>query len=252
MARKRSFSDNDSGNTMVLDSGNMLDQHQHQQQASQQKRCCGTAQNPAPGELKSDEVATYLHNLSAHLSSSQLEHASTVLSTEGWQVRTLPQNLHMLSRFCVEYMHLESKVCCNKDAGAYQIGPRLPASSTAVAAGAEHGASAMLHATVRAPANGTNINRTPLETTTTTRKLTSSCHALHLSRQAFAELNILLSSCLSSRALPDQLLRSYSRFTLQPRAELWGRYSTYAAAKANLSPQELQLLRFLLEWVLAL
>jgi hypothetical protein len=77
------------------------------------------------------------------------------------------------------------------------------------------------------------------------------CHALLLSRQAFAELNILLSSCLASGALADQLLRSYSRFTLQPRAELWGRYSTYAAAKANLSAKELQLLRFLLEWVLA-
>ena len=46
---------------------------------------------------------------------------------------------------------------------------------------------------------------------------------------------------MSSGALPDHLLRSYSRFTLQPRAELWGRYSTYAAAKANLSAQELHL-----------
>lgn len=97
MARKRSFSDNESGNTIVLDSGNTLDQHQHQhqQQRSQQKRCCGTAMNPAPGELKSDVVATYLHNLSAHMSTSQLEHASTVLSTEGWQVRTIPQDFHM-------------------------------------------------------------------------------------------------------------------------------------------------------------
>jgi hypothetical protein len=78
------------------------------------------------------------------------------------------------------------------------------------------------------------------------------CTLSIFSRQAFAELNILLSSCLASGALPDQLLRSYSRFTLQPRAELWDRYNTYAAAKANLSAQELQLLRFLLEWVLAM
>jgi hypothetical protein len=134
---------------MVLDSGNTLDQHQHQhqQQRSQQKRCCGTAQNPAPGELKSDEVATYLHNLSAHMSTSQLEHASTVLSTEGWQVRTLAQNLHstkpppvcqacsqsLLEQFLL-IICTHSQRCAEQGCRCMPTGPRLPASSTAAAA----------------------------------------------------------------------------------------------------------------------
>lgn len=37
----------------------------------------------------------------------------------------------------------------------------------------------------------------------------------------------------------------------QARAQLWLRYSQYAAAKAKLTTQQLDLLRFLLEWVLA-
>lgn len=68
--------------------------------------------------------------------------------------------------------------------------------------------------------------------------------------QAFAELNILLARCLSSGALTDNLLRSYSRFTLQPRQQLWERYSKYAADRGSLSGQQLELLRFLLGCVL--
>lgn len=68
--------------------------------------------------------------------------------------------------------------------------------------------------------------------------------------QAFAELNILLGHSLSSGALTDKLLRSYSRFTLQPRQQLWERYSKYAAHRANLSAQQMELLRFLLGCVL--
>jgi hypothetical protein len=69
--------------------------------------------------------------------------------------------------------------------------------------------------------------------------------------QAFAELNILLASCLSSGALTDKLLCSYSRFTLQARDRLWQHYSKYAADKASLTAQQQELLRFLLECVLA-
>jgi hypothetical protein len=69
--------------------------------------------------------------------------------------------------------------------------------------------------------------------------------------QAFAELNILLESCLVSGAPTDKLLRSYSRFTVQARDRLWHHYSKYAADKASLTTQQLELLRFLLECVLA-
>jgi hypothetical protein len=68
--------------------------------------------------------------------------------------------------------------------------------------------------------------------------------------QALAELNILM----GSGALPDGSLRSYSCFTRQPRERLWLHYSKYAAGRANcdvVSPQQLELLKFLMEWVLA-
>lgn len=69
----------------MVDTNSMLDQQQ-QQQYSNRKRCCGTASNPAPGELQADEVVTYLHGLSSHLANNQLQHASTVLGAAGWQV----------------------------------------------------------------------------------------------------------------------------------------------------------------------
>ena len=65
--------------------------------------------------------------------------------------------------------------------------------------------------------------------------------------QALAELNILL----VSGALPCGSLHSYSCFTQQPREQLWQHYSKYAAGRAQLSPQQLELLRFMLEWVLS-
>ena len=69
--------------------------------------------------------------------------------------------------------------------------------------------------------------------------------------QAFAELNILLGRCLSSGAITDQQLLAFSCFTPVSRAQLWQRYSSYAASKAALSEHQMQLLRFLLETVLA-
>lgn len=65
--------------------------------------------------------------------------------------------------------------------------------------------------------------------------------------QALAELNILL----ASGALPCGSLHSYSCFTQQPREQLWQHFSKYAACRAQLSPQQLELLRFMLEWVLS-
>jgi hypothetical protein len=70
---------------MAMDTNNRVDQ-QPSFSAHSHKRCCGTASNPAPGELHPDEVSTYLHSLSSHLNNSQLEHARKVLSTEGWKV----------------------------------------------------------------------------------------------------------------------------------------------------------------------
>lgn len=90
MVRKRSLSDADAGDIMLMDTNNTFDQQQQQHSQSssgqQQKRCCGTGRHPAPGELKADQVMTYLHSLSAHLTNGQLQYASTVLSAEGWQV----------------------------------------------------------------------------------------------------------------------------------------------------------------------
>lgn len=74
------------GDVMVLDTNNAL--YDISEPRQQQKRSCGTACHPAPGELKADEVATYLHGLSAHLNNSQLDHASLVLDTAGWKVRS--------------------------------------------------------------------------------------------------------------------------------------------------------------------
>lgn len=85
--RKRSLPDNEGGDVLVPSShavDTRLDQQQ--QQYSNRKRCCGTPSNPAPGELQADEVATYLHGMSSHLANNQLQHASTVLGTAGWQV----------------------------------------------------------------------------------------------------------------------------------------------------------------------
>lgn len=77
--------------TMAMDTTSSQDQQQRSfsTASQQQKRCCGTARNPAPGELKADEVAIYLHSLSSHLNSSQLEAAGTVLSAEGWKVSSI-------------------------------------------------------------------------------------------------------------------------------------------------------------------
>lgn len=91
MSRKRSFPDNEGGDVLVdthmaIDTNNTVDQQQPSSSTHSHKRCCGTASNPAPGELHADDVATYLHSLSSHLNNSQLEHASMVLSAEGWKV----------------------------------------------------------------------------------------------------------------------------------------------------------------------
>lgn len=185
------------------------DQHQHYQEQQQQqqddcqqqqqsnKRSCGTAANPAPGQLPADQVAKYLHSLSAHLNNRQLEHASMVLTTEGWQVGG-------------------SCGLCSQAAKKLAVSSAPPAPSHLLILLLSH---ALL--------------------------------LLHPSPQAFAELNLLLSNCLESGMLPGHLMRSYSRFTLQTRAALWQRYSSYVAGKDTLSPQQLELLRFLLEFVLA-
>lgn len=74
--------------------------------------------------------------------------------------------------------------------------------------------------------------------------------------QALAELNVLLSAHWGS--LPSSALAGFHAFTIKDRASLWAAYAAHQgcpqAASAGLdpaSPRHLQLLRFLLEWVLS-
>ncbi|WIA08434.1 hypothetical protein OEZ85_007871 [Tetradesmus obliquus] len=76
--------------------------------------------------------------------------------------------------------------------------------------------------------------------------------------QSFAELNALMGQCYHK--LPSGALRGYHSFTTQERSALWLNYAkahhvpaeaATAPAPVAYSPRHLQLVRFLLEWVMS-
>lgn len=230
MSRKRCLSSsNDAGDVVVADSVNAHDQLDAADR--QHKRCCGTVSHPAPGELSTEQVASYLHGLSSHLDQSTVEHASRVLSAAGWQVRTPTERLGLM---------LQAVLPCISTLGVLVVmgGPPTQLERTVMQA---------YCATPTAPPcfrpHPSSVPCCPAPLPALPCRAVP-CPALS---QALAELNILM----VSSALPEGSLHSYSCFTQQPREQLWHHYSKYAGGHGRASPQQLELLRFMLEWVLS-